>query len=854
MSETRPRRRRLRVALIVLAVVLLVPVAAAAALLATFDADHYKPEIVAAIKRATGREVALNGTVRILLNPALTLEASDASLGNVPNGTRPDMATLQRIEAEVALWPLLQGRVEITRLVLIRPDILLETDADGHPNWRFHRQSGGEPAPILGAVAKRMHGSRFDIQSVRISEGTLTWRDGHNGNTRVVGLQRLDFSERSDDGPILVSGQVQYGGANIAVTGQFGSLARLRDATATAPWNVQLSAIGDNAELSVNGTFTDPRHGRGYALKIEGKMPDLAQFASLLPEFQLPPLHDVAFAVQVNDVGAAWPEPSAVVIHAGRSDLGAMVPGLMLGELDVSAPRFDQPVHINVQGNYASTPLKLAANLGAPMSLLPGISNSPFPVDIIAEVAGASFAAKGGVAAPGHLTGLDVKITARIPKLAALSPLLHRNLPALTNIAFDGEIVDRNASYLEGVVLKGIKLTTPEADLTGDAVLGLAGERPTLHATLAASRIDFDAVSAAQAALASPPAAPATAPTIAPAAPPAPSGNPTAQGPGLLSDRKLPVDKFRQADADVRMTIGLLRTGGMEYRNIIAHLRLSDGHLHIDPLEGQLPSGPFEVHFDFNPNQPTTPISLVAHVPGLALKPLLAMLGLPDDDTGALEVDADLHSSGDTPRAIAIGLNGRLGLALVNGTVDNQLLAYSLDELLHNAKLPASIGGATGHSDVRCFAFRADANHGVATVRAFMLDMTHVRVSGAGTINLPDERLDLRLRPLVKVAGAGVVIPVRIDGPILTPRTQSDTSTAAAETTAGLASKFASRAGPLTPLLGPLGGDRPSGTADNGDCGPALAVARGGRPAVPPAPPKQEKGLSGRNLLRGLLR
>lgn len=853
MSETRPRRHRLRVALIVLAVVLVIPVAAAAALLATFDADHYKPEIVAAIKRATGREVALNGTVRILLNPALTLEASDASLGNAPNGTRPDMATLQRIEAEVALWPLLQGHVEITRLVLIHPDILLETDAEGHPNWRFHRPGGGGPAPMLSAVAKRVHGSHFDIQSVRISNGTLTWRDGHSGNTRVVGLQRLDLSERSDDAPITVSGQVLYGGASIAVAGQLGSLARLRDATAITPWQVRLSATAGNTELSANGTFTDPRHGRGYTLKIEGKSPDLAQLAPLLPGFQLPPLHDVAFAVQVNDVGAAWPEPSAVVIHAGRSDLDTVVPGLMLSELDVSAPQFDQPVHISVQGNYANTPLKLVANLGAPMSLLPGISNSPFPIDITAEAAGASFAAKGGVAAPGQLTGLDVKITARIPRLAALSPLVHRSLPPLTNIAFDGEVVDRNASYLEGVVLKGIKLTMPEADVTGDAVLGLAGERPTLHATLAASLIDLDGVSAARAAPPSSATAPVGAPTMAAPAPPVPSRNPTSQVRGLLSDRKLPIDQLKQADAELRMTIGLLRSGGIEYRNVIAHVRLSDGHLHIDPLEGQLPGGPFEIHFDFNPNQPTTPISIVAHAPGLALKPLLVALGLPDDDTGALEVDADLHSSGDTPRTIAAGLTGHLGLALVNGTVDNRLLAYSLDELLHDAKLPTTIGGATGHSDVRCFAFRADANHGIATMRAFVLDMTHFRVTGAGTINFADETLELRLRPLVKVGGSGVAIPVRIDGPMLAPRTQTDPS-AAGETRAGLATRLASRAGPLAPLLGAVEGDRLLGTADTGDCSPALALARGGRPALLPAPPKQEKGLSGRDLLRRLLR
>ena len=36
-----------------------------------------------------------------------------------------------------ALLPLLSRRVEVHRLVLQSPDILLETDAEGRPNWAF---------------------------------------------------------------------------------------------------------------------------------------------------------------------------------------------------------------------------------------------------------------------------------------------------------------------------------------------------------------------------------------------------------------------------------------------------------------------------------------------------------------------------------------------------------------------------------------------------------------------------------------------------------------------------------------------------------------------------------------------
>lgn len=867
MSEAQKPKRRLRIAAIVLAVVLLVPVAAGAALLASFDADHYKPQIVAAIRRATGRDVSLNGAVRVMLNPRLVLEAADASLGNLPNGTRPDMATTQRVEAEVALIPLLHGKLEITKLVLIRPNLLLETDAEGNPNWLFHHPEGNQGPAVANAVAKRIHRGHLDIQSVRITDGTLTWHDGQSGETRVLRVDEFEVSERSESAPISFAGRLGYTGIDIAVSGQLGSLARLRDEGATTPWPVRLALASEGGELNAEGSFSDPLHARGYALKIAGKLPDLGRLASVTRGGVLPPFRDVDFRLELNDIGAAWPEPSAILLHAGPSDLGAVVPGLEIDKLDVSAPRFDQPVQVAVDGVYANTPLKLAANLGAPVALIPGLSGSPFPVEIAAEAAGASFNAKGGIATPSQTAGLDVKLSARIPDLAAFSPLVRRALPRLKDIAFDGELVDRNASWLEGMVLKGIRLTFPEADITGDAVLGLTSERPMLHATLSSSRIDADAITAAMSPAHSPgdvqptpastepgaraaapgahPAQPISMPDPAHADPPAPNARRTL----MFSDQRLPLDRIRKADGDLRMTVGLLHSGGADFRNIVAHFRLTNGHVHVGPLEGQLPDGPFTFYFDFNPNQPAWPVVFTAHATGLPLQPVLTLLRLPDAAQGTIQIDSDLKSAGSSLHEIASGLTGHFGLSLQNGAVDNRLLSGMLDPLLRDAKLPSAVG-TSGKTDVRCFAMRADANRGAVGLRAFVLDASHVHLSAVGSIDLPGETLDLHARPMLKLGASGVVVPVQIEGAMLAPRAQVDAGTAA------LASA----------LLGQLSGqagaepERASGTADATNCDAALALARGegaedtaassAAPAKPAA--RSSRRLSGRELLRRL--
>ena len=87
--------------------------------------------------RATGRELSLNGPISLKWSLVPTIEARDVALANFDGGSRPQMVTAQSIEAEVALLPLLSNCIEIPRLMVIKPDVLIETTRDGRGNWLF---------------------------------------------------------------------------------------------------------------------------------------------------------------------------------------------------------------------------------------------------------------------------------------------------------------------------------------------------------------------------------------------------------------------------------------------------------------------------------------------------------------------------------------------------------------------------------------------------------------------------------------------------------------------------------------------------------------------------------------------
>ncbi|MBV9735180.1 MAG: AsmA family protein [Acidisphaera sp.] len=830
-----PASRPVRIALLALAVVVLLPVIAGGVLLATFDPGVYRARIEQAVRRRTGRDLVLAGRLSLHVLP-LSLSARDVALANLPGRSRPAMLRADRLRADIAPLALLGGRMRITRVTLVRPDLLLETDAAGRPNWRFALKGApdGVPAPVPASASTPQPppvraAAPLSVQALRVEDGTLTLRNGRTGLSETLAIPRLDASAKALQGDVAVSGRAVYAGLPFTFAGTLGPLARLADSGATTAWPFALAFSVAGADLRIEGAARRPLQARDYVLKLSADVPDLAGLAPLLPGMRLPALRALQASIEIADLGGPLPAIAGVSLHAGAADLDAYAPGLHLARLDLASPGLGQPIQLQADGAYADAPVRLEATLGPPAGLLPGAA--PFPLRLSAAAAGGVLRAQGSLARPLQLSGLDLAVSARIADLAAFDPWFHRPLPALKDLTFEGGVTDAQGNIGNGLVLTGARLTTAQGDLAGNATLRFA--RPFgVQATLSASRIDADAL---QSAFAPPPASPGSAPGPA-AAPSLP---------------KLPLHALAGWDADVALRAGALTERGVTYHDVALHLLLKGSRLRVQPLSARTPGGPIDGALDIDAERVPPTASLVLHAPRLELKPLLGWFGLPEDANGALEVDADLHGAGDTSQALLAGLDGHLGLALVDGAVGNGLIEALFGDTLRAGHLPVDVLRQSGKNAVRCFAARFDAAHGEADVRALTLDTTRLRVSGSGSIDLRDRTLALHLRPLVKVAGSGIVVPLLVSGPWHAPTTRFD-PTGVPGAAAGTAVELARKGSPLAPLTSALASAGEHLLGDTGEaCGPALALARDGRPGPLPGPEKPPKGV---DLLRGLFR
>jgi hypothetical protein len=284
-------RMGLKRVLLVVSLVVLAVIVAAYMFLSTYDFNRLKPTISQAIRNATGWDLILDGDLELRVGLALGLSVEGVRFGNPPWASRKDLATIRRGEGQLALLPLLFGKIELRRLIFIEPDILLETDASGRFNLVF------EPIRKLDAKEPTGEGkaSAFPLREIRFEKGRITYRDGRSGRTFGMGLHKLNIVASDNESPIELSLRGVLNDKPFEIGGTLGSLAALTNPT--QPWPMSVRFRGGGATAMLEGSIRDVRAAKGLAFIVtaQGKSisdvfelaglktpPDLGPFAALI--------------------------------------------------------------------------------------------------------------------------------------------------------------------------------------------------------------------------------------------------------------------------------------------------------------------------------------------------------------------------------------------------------------------------------------------------------------------------------------------------------------------------------------------------------------------------------------------
>ena len=216
--------------LIALAVILVVIVGGLLVAPVFIPVEAYKGQIETAAREATGRELKIDGDISLSLLPRLAIEAENVSFANAPGAAEPQMASIERLAVQLQVLPLLSREVKLDRLVLVRPSILLEVDAQGRPNWVFETSSEtapettGAPAQESEAPAEEPSGdgggaavANVALGEVRLEGGRLAYRDARSGAAYEVEDVNMDVSLASLDSPLTAEGGLAWNGKTVSL-------------------------------------------------------------------------------------------------------------------------------------------------------------------------------------------------------------------------------------------------------------------------------------------------------------------------------------------------------------------------------------------------------------------------------------------------------------------------------------------------------------------------------------------------------------------------------------------------------------------------------------------------------------
>ncbi len=242
----------------------------------------------------------------------------DVELSNTDWGKADHMFKAQEIEFDIRLWPLLHGDIVLPRLMLRKPELFLERNAQDESNWSPNE------SPVANTAVKQVQ-PQHRHQTPLI--GRLEIIDGQVGY--IDQKRKLDLSGAvstatgqagaEPEARLSLKGRLEGQPLTLQFVG--GSALMLRETD--KPYPVDLEVAYGDTKLTVRGTIQDPFQYAGADLQLSLAGPDLSEIFPLvgIPGPPTPPYRISGKLQREQDI---W-RVTNVVWHAGESDLSGDV-------------------------------------------------------------------------------------------------------------------------------------------------------------------------------------------------------------------------------------------------------------------------------------------------------------------------------------------------------------------------------------------------------------------------------------------------------------------------------------------------------------------------------------------------
>ncbi len=366
----------------------------------------------------------------------------------------------------------------------------------------------------------------------------------------------------------------------------------------------------------------------------------------------------------------------------------------------------------------------------------------------------------GSAGAKGAEFGAEGKLDATIADMAKLQswatgktakPAFPRSVTLASQLKASG--------VKKTIALEGLNATLDTTKATGALRIGYGETVPNIAGELSLASLDLDALAGGNAG-----ASGAGNVAAASAAKPAPSTD-------GWSDAPIDASGLRAANANVKLSIGSLKSGAVQVADIAATVVLSGGKLALNLGNATLYGGKAQGTVNLDGSGKGVGLASNMTLSGIQIEPLMVALSGASKLKGTANLTLDVKGSGASQRAIVGALDGRGSMNVRDGAIKG----INIASFLRSAKQGFILSEKTTEStDFTELTASFTITNGMVSNEDLSMKSPVLRVAGKGTVNLPARTVDYRLVPniVTNLQGQGATdnargleVPLIIRGP-----------------------------------------------------------------------------------------
>jgi AsmA protein len=203
-------KKPIKITVSVLLAIILLLVVAILAVPAFVDPNQFKPEISAAVKDSTGRDLTIDGDIKLSLFPWLGITTGALTLSNAQGFENKPFVTVTTSDISVQLLPLLlEKKIAINQIVLKGLALNLARNNQGLNNWDDFTKTPEQVTPPTSlnqapATSKTDALALFAVGKISVSDAQVSWQDAQADAAWLIKDLNLDTEQFSFDVPVNV--------------------------------------------------------------------------------------------------------------------------------------------------------------------------------------------------------------------------------------------------------------------------------------------------------------------------------------------------------------------------------------------------------------------------------------------------------------------------------------------------------------------------------------------------------------------------------------------------------------------------------------------------------------------------